>query len=83
MIECVRISAHPQDLYKHFESANTTTTYLHTGRNAEAPGSLYPEFDSVRTRARVLKVQKEEDGEVMEEYGQPNADDAERCNVRG
>lgn len=71
-----------QDLYKHSECEHNTT-YLHTGRNAEAPGSLYPEFDSVRTRARVLKVQKEEDGEVMEEYGQPNADDAERCNVRG
>lgn len=63
-----------------FSSSLNITTYFQTGRNAEAPGSLYPEFESVRTRALVLKLLKEED---VDEYGQPNADDAERCSVKG
>mgnify|MGYP001107109590 CR=1 FL=1 len=63
-----------------FSISLNITTYFQTGRNAEAPGSLYPEFESVRTRALVLKLLKEED---VDEYGQPNADDAERCSVRG
>lgn len=36
----------------------------------------------MRTRALVLKLQKDDDDEV-DVCGQPNADDAERCSVKG